>query len=115
MTHHDLVNRLLLAVADMGFPWSNPTGALKVDDRFVRYGLVGSSDILFVLRPTGRLIGIEAKVGNDQWRVPQQKFARALDAAGGLYILARSKDGTGDDAVAHTLAVIASAQAARAA
>lgn len=115
MTHHDLVNRLLLAVADLGFPWSNPTGAMKVDDRFIRYGLVGSSDILFVLRPAGRLIGIEAKVGNDEWRVPQQKFARALDEAGGLYILARSKDGTGDDAITHTLAVISSLQTARAA
>jgi hypothetical protein len=106
MTHADLVKRLMLAVADRGFPWSNPTGALKADDRFIRYGLVGSSDILFVLRPTGRLIGIEAKVGDDAWRARQQKFAAALNAAGGLYILARSRDGTGDDAVAYTLDVV---------
>lgn len=101
MTHADLVNRLLLAVSPLGLAWSNNTGALKVDGRMVRYGLPGSSDILACIN--GRLFGIEAKVGRDAWRPKQRAFADALARAGGTYILARSTDGTGDDAVALTL------------
>ncbi|MEH3121193.1 MAG: hypothetical protein PGN16_04300 [Sphingomonas phyllosphaerae] len=103
MTHADLVNKLLLAVSPLGLAWSNNTGALKAEGRLVRYGLVGSSDILLAAAPTGRLYAIEAKVGRDAWRKPQQAFARAAEAAGAVYILARSTDGTGDDAVAMTL------------
>ncbi|WP_375272067.1 hypothetical protein [Sphingomonas sp.] len=106
MTHADLVNRLLLAVSPLGLAWPNNTGALKVDGRLVRYGLPGSSDILLAARPAGRMFGIEAKVGRDAWRPLQRNFADALTSAGGIYILARSTDGTGDDAVAHTLEII---------
>lgn len=101
MTHTDLVNRLLLAVSPLGLAWPNNTGALKVDGRMIRYGLPGSSDILACIN--GRLFGIEAKVAGDAWRPKQRTFADALNLAGGLYILARSTDGTGDDAVAYTL------------
>lgn len=103
MTHGDLVKRLMLAVSPRGLCFSHSTGAVRVGDRMIRYGLPGSSDILLCLHPTGRMIGIEAKVGKDAWRPKQQAFAKALNAAGGLYILARSIDGTGDDAVASTM------------
>lgn len=103
MTHGDLVKRLMLAVSPLGLTWSNATGAARIEGRMLRYGLPGSSDILLALKPTGRMIGIEAKVGKDAWRPKQQNFARALNAAGGLYILARSTDGTGDDAVSHVM------------
>jgi hypothetical protein len=104
MTHADLVNRLLIAVSPFGLAWSNNTGALKHDGRMIRYGLPGSSDILACVN--GKLFGIEAKVGRDAWRPKQRAFAEALNRAGGTYILARSTDGTGDDAVAHTLEAI---------
>lgn len=104
MTHADLVNRLLLAVSPLGLAWSNNTGALKADDRMIRYGLPGSSDILACV--DGRMVGIEAKVGRDPWRQKQKDFADALTRAGGTYILARSTDGTGDDAIAQTLEMI---------
>ncbi len=104
MTHADLVNRLLLAVSPLGLAWSNATGAAKVDGRMLRYGLPGSADILACV--DGRMIGIEAKVGRDAWRPKQRAFADALNRAGGVYILARSTDGTGDDAVAATLDAI---------
>lgn len=104
MTHADLVNKLLLAVSPMGLAWSNATGAAKVDGRMIRYGLPGSADILACV--DGRMIGIEAKVGRDAWRPKQRAFADALNRAGGTYILARSTDGTGDDAVAQTLEAI---------
>ncbi|MCW2763374.1 MAG: hypothetical protein JWR85_3575 [Marmoricola sp.] len=101
VTHHDLVNKLLLAVSPLGLAWSNNTGALKNEGRMIRYGLPGSADILACVN--GRMIGIEAKVGRDAWRPKQQAFAEALNRAGGTYILARSTDGSGDDAVALTL------------
>lgn len=101
MTHGDLVNKLLLAVSPLGLAWSNNTGALKADDRMIRYGLPGSSDILACI--DGRMIGIEAKVGRDEWRKKQRDFAAALTRAGGVYILARSTDGTGEDAVSHAM------------
>lgn len=106
MKHGDLVNTLLLAVSPLGLAWSNPTGALRADNRFIRYGLVGSSDIILVLAPLGRMIGIEAKVGDDAWRKRQRDFATSLTMAGGIYILARSRDGTGADAVSYTLDII---------
>lgn len=104
MTHADLVNKLLLAVSPLGLAWSNNTGALQAEGRLIRYGLKGSSDILHVNRARGgQLVAIEAKVGRDAWRKDQKCFAEAVARAGGIYILARSTDGTGADAVAHTL------------
>lgn len=103
VNHATLVNRLLLAASPLGLAWPNQTGALRAGNRLVRYGLPGSSDILLSAYPSGRLHGIEAKVGNDAWRPKQRAFAAALTKAGGVYILARSTDGTGDDAVAYML------------
>ena len=91
MTHTDLVNAILLEVSPLGLFWKNNTGVLRDrDDRPVRYGLPGSSDILGCVR--GRMIGIEAKVGRDRQRDNQSMFALALRNAGGVYILARSVD-----------------------
>lgn len=104
ITHAELVNRLLLAVSPLGLAWSNSTGALKADDRLIRYGLPGSSDIIACV--DGHFFGIEAKVGADAWRPKQRAFAEAVTRAGGTYVLARSTDGTGDDAVAMTLEAI---------
>lgn len=104
MTHGELVNKLLLAVSPFGLAWPNATGCAKVEGRMLRYGLPGSADILACVG--GRMIGIEAKVGRDAWRPKQRAFANALTRAGGTYILARSTDGTGDDAVTATLEAI---------
>ena len=91
MTHTDLVNAILLEVSPRGFAWNNNTGALKdKDDRLVRYGLPGSSDVVACIR--GRFVAIEAKVGRDRQRQNQADFAIAVRRAGGIYILARSVD-----------------------
>lgn len=90
MTHGDLVNSILLTLSPHGLAWSNPTGALKVEDRFIRYGLSGSSDVLACIK--GRFVGVEAKVGRDTHRANQRRFADAVHSAGGIYILARSVD-----------------------
>jgi hypothetical protein len=89
MTHRDLVASTLLALSPHGLAWPNNTGALKdATGRLVRYGLVGSPDILACIK--GRMVGIECKVGRDWQRHPQKQFAAALARADGIYILARS-------------------------
>ncbi len=91
MTHRDLVASVLLTLAPHGIAWANNTGALKDQTgRLVRYGLVGSPDILACIK--GRMVGIECKVGRDWQRHPQKQFAAALERAQGVYILARSVD-----------------------
>lgn len=94
MSHGNLVNQILIAVSPLGMAWSNNTGAIKTEDRFLRYGLSGSSDILACIG--GRFVGIEAKVGKDRVRPNQRRFAEALTKAGGLYIEARSVDDVTD-------------------
>lgn len=95
MTHNDLIRAILLSVSPLGMAWSNNTGVLRDrDDRPVRYGLPGSSDIIAII--AGRFVGIEAKVGRDRQRPNQVAFATAVQRAGGLYILARSVDDVTD-------------------
>lgn len=91
MTHSDLLRAILLAISPLGLAWLNNTGVLRDrNDRPVRYGLPGSSDILACIG--GRFVGIEGKVGKDRQRQNQSDFATAVRAAGGIYILARSVD-----------------------
>lgn len=75
------------------FHWRNNSGATKVGNRFVRYGLPGSPDVICVVK--GQFIGIEVK-GQDKRGVwgkqneNQVKFQQDLEKAGGKYILAKS-------------------------
>jgi len=88
MTHTDLVNTCLLHLAPIGMAWSNPTGALKAGERFIRFGQPGSPDILACV--SGRMVGVECKVGRDWQKPAQKKFQAAMERAGGIYILART-------------------------
>ena len=92
MTHGDLVNEVTLTLSELGaLAWKNNTGVLRdVTNRPVRYGCVGSPDVVACLK--GRFVGVECKVGKDRQRPEQRAFAAATDRASGLYILARSVD-----------------------
>lgn len=90
MKHSDLVNLCMMEISKLGMCWANATGAIKVDDRFLRYGKPGSSDILACI--SGRFVGVECKCGRDKVRKNQQNFGTALERAGGIYIVARSVD-----------------------
>ena len=69
--------------------WRNNTGALPDKaGRVIRYGLVGSPDILVCYR--GRFVGIEVKTATGKQREAQVNFQRALERSGGLYVVARS-------------------------
>ena len=90
MKHSDLINSVLLQLSPLGIAWSNPTGALRTEDRFIRYGQVGSPDILACIK--GRFVGVECKVGKDRQSKVQSDFQAALSRHDGIYILARSVD-----------------------
>ena len=73
------------------FWYRNNTGATKTaSGGFIRFGTKGSPDIIAVAK--GRYIGIECKMGSGRQSPAQKEFQRALEAAGGKYILARSID-----------------------
>jgi hypothetical protein len=71
--------------------WRNNVG---VDtSRGVRYGIgVGSPDLVGVLKPEGRMLGVEVKTPIGRLSHEQRLWRDAFIAAGGVYILARSAD-----------------------
>jgi hypothetical protein len=56
----------------------------------VKFGVPGCPDILGVIGPEGRFLGIEAKAPNGVQSDDQKRFQRVFTALGGVYILARS-------------------------
>ena len=84
---------VLIAVGSMPnvLAWRNNTGALRgVNGRFVRFGLVGSPDILACVN--GRFVGLECKTARGKQSQAQMVFAAALSAAGGVYAVVRSAE-----------------------
>lgn len=63
--HTALVRSALEELAIHGYTaWKNNTGAKKTESgAFIKYGKVGSADILLILPPWGRHIECEAKTG----------------------------------------------------
>ena len=90
--------------------WRNDTGAAKsIDgDRFIKYGLVGSADIIGInylehLR-IGQFVAIEVKTGSARQSDAQKNFEKMILSRGGVYILARSVlEVTDRLAIAHTI------------
>ncbi len=71
--------------------WRVNSGAVKTDERFIRYGFVGCSDILGILKG-GRLLAVECKSAKGRLTVAQQSFLEVITKAGGLAIVARGVD-----------------------
>ena len=71
-----------------GIPhWRQNSGALRVDGRFVRFGLPGCSDLIGILPRSGRLIACEVKRPGGQLTAAQRAFLDAVNAAGGVGIV----------------------------
>lgn len=69
--------------------WRNNTGAaVGIGGCMIRFGAPGSPDILGVYN--GRSVGIEVKPPRKYQSKGQKQFQQWFEAAGGLYILARS-------------------------
>lgn len=58
--------------------------------RPVEMNVKGCSDLLGLLGPHGRLLGIETKSAGDRLRESQIAFRAMVERLGGLYIVARS-------------------------
>lgn len=89
--HENTVKKILLWVSEnrMGWTvWKNNTGSAKIGSGYVRYGLVGSPDIIG-FDDTGKFIGIEVKTGNARQSQPQKRFQKVCEMAGGKYFLVR--------------------------
>lgn len=79
------------------FAWRNSTGAGYLNDghnkrsRFVRFGKVGSSDILGVFND-GRMLAIECKTEKGEATYEQLKFLAEVTKRHGIAFIARSVD-----------------------
>lgn len=69
--------------------WNNPTGAVKVGDRYIHFGRVGSADIIGILHD-GRFLAIEVKTATGRQSEEQKNFEKMIKNFNGIYILARS-------------------------
>lgn len=89
--HDQLVANILLALgsSNMCRVWENKTGAAFRDGVMIRYGLVGSADILGLMR-NGRFLAIEVKSGAAQQGSQQVKFMEMVQRFNGVYLLCRS-------------------------
>jgi len=73
--------------------WRNQTEALKDErGRLVRFGLIGSADILGIIKHNGTLLAIEVKTDTGRQTEQQKAFQNMIESHGGIYILARSVD-----------------------
>jgi len=77
-----------------GYFWRNNSGAVKTQYKgrsgFLRFGKVGSADIIGVLR--GRFVAIEVKGRKGKVSDEQRDFITNIDRCGGYAIIARSLD-----------------------
>jgi hypothetical protein len=80
---------LELLVALHIFSWRNNSGAVQIGERFLRYGLKGSADILGVL-PSGRFLAIECKAPGGVQSPNQKWFQQKIEINGGVYLLVES-------------------------
>lgn len=71
--------------------WRNETGTARHLNRHVRYGLCrGSSDLIGILAPTGRLIALEVKTETGRPTREQLLFLDVVRRFGGFGAIVRS-------------------------
>lgn len=91
-TEHEIQQRILLALGSRSDVrlWRNNVGATRIGDRWMRFGLPGSSDLLGILRPSGRLLAIEVKGPRGRVTKQQAVFGQVIQSFGGVWVVARS-------------------------
>ena len=94
--HQILVNEILCVLSKNKNirVWANNTGsAMSFDsERILKYGLVGSADILGIVAPNGTMLCVEVKTGAGVQSEAQKRFQEMITSRGGIYTLARSVD-----------------------
>lgn len=92
--HQALVRKALIELSKLGCrAWQNQTGMGRSMDntRVIRFGLPGSSDILGIIPPAGRLLAVEVKTGQGQQTKEQRQFQEMVQSLGGIYIVVREE------------------------
>lgn len=93
MTEAEIQAEILLAIGRIpgAIFWRNNSGSLPTrNGRVVRFGLVGSPDIIGCVR--GRFVGIEVKAVSRRQSDQQRNFQAAFEKSGGTYVLAHSAE-----------------------
>lgn len=76
--------QLLQAHPKVGLAWRCNTGGMSDSyGHHIRFGFKGQSDLMAVLKPSGRLLAVEVKRKGKVPTVDQQVFLRAVIASGG--------------------------------
>ncbi len=95
--HDDLVRKIRIFISEIGgLSCHIETPGLLFDKagRPVKIGKKGRLDIAATIK--GRSVWIDAKIGRDRLKPDQQKFAQAVQRAGGLAFAAYSVDDVRD-------------------
>jgi hypothetical protein len=71
--------------------WRSNCGAAKKPGRYIKFGIPGQGDLIGLL-PNGRFLSIEVKMPGGPIRPEQVAFGEKVNAAGGLWFVARSVD-----------------------
>lgn len=93
MTETELMRNILVAVNQIpdALFWRVNVGlGAGPDGRMTRYGLPGQADIAGVVR--GRHVELEIKSATGRQSQQQVRWQRAVERAGGVYVLVRSAD-----------------------
>lgn len=89
-TEKELVNDILDYLRALGiFAWRQNTGAMKIQNRLVRFGIPGMADIIGVL-PNGRFLAIEVKTKGNKPTLYQKDFINRIKTNNGVAIVAYS-------------------------
>lgn len=102
--HDDLVKRIRIFISEIGGMSINVETPGLLFDRFgnkVKIGKKGRLDIAACIK--SRFVAIDAKIGKDRLKPDQQKFADAVNRAGGLAFAAWSVDDVRDKLTAEGL------------
>jgi hypothetical protein len=87
----DIQKEILLWLDIGGYVhWRQNSGYAFVANRMIKLGMAGLPDIIVVLRPGGRVVGLEVKAPNGKLRPSQIEFANKLMSVGGEYVVVRS-------------------------
>lgn len=93
MKESHLIQQVLTYLSYKGhYVWRNNTGATragKFNERFIRYGLPGSSDVLGCAKD-GKLIAVECKIKPRKPTTLQIQFLSEVNKRGGYGVLAYS-------------------------
>ncbi len=97
--HAALVNRILLTYSvrpDLTL-FKMATGVARAlhNNQVIRYGIDGGTDIIGIMKPSGRWLAIECKTGSGELQPNQRIFRDLIRSHGGLYVLARCVEDVG--------------------